>query len=264
MGWFAITEPGAGSDAAAITTHAESQPDGSYRLTGRKTYITNADYGDFGIVLATVDPALGARGVTAFVVERSAGYTVTTRAQLPVRAVSSCDIELAAVPVPAENVLGEVGRGLALALQAVNGGRLNVAAGCTGLAQAALEASIAHTTTRTQFGKSLASFQLVQQLVVGIASRTHASRAVYQTAARALDAGRDGRTESSLAKYFCSEAANTAATDLVQVFGAAGLVEGSVPERLFRDARESTIPEGTTQMQVLSIGRALLGVSALR
>ena len=265
MGWFAITEPEAGSDAASLTTRAERLPTGSYRLTGRKAYITNASYADFGIVLATVDPGLGARGITAFLVEQEAGgYRVMARPQLPVRAASCCDVVLDGVVVPAGNMLGDVGRGLSLAMSAVNSGRLNVSAGCTGIAQAALEAASAHAVSRTQFGKPLAAFQLVQQLIADIAVQANAARQVYQSAARLLDSGADGRLECSMAKYFCSEAANQVATKAVQVFGAAGLMEGNVAERLFRDAREATIPEGTSQMQILQIGRALLGVSAVR
>jgi acyl-CoA dehydrogenase len=265
MGWFAITEPEAGSDAASLTTRAERLPAGSYRLTGRKAYITNASYADFGIVLATVDPGLGARGITAFLVEREAGgYRVMARPQLPVRAASCCDVVLDGVVVPAGNVLGAVGRGLSLAMRAVNSGRLNVSAGCTGIAQAALEAASARAVSRTQFGKPLAGFQLVQQLIADIAVQTNAARQVYQSAARLLDSGADARVECSMSKYFCSEAANQVATKAVQVFGAAGLMEGNVAERLFRDAREATIPEGTSQMQVLQIGKALLGVSAVR
>jgi alkylation response protein AidB-like acyl-CoA dehydrogenase len=265
MGWFAITEPGAGSDAAALTTRAERLPGGSYRLTGRKSYITNASYGDFGVVLATVDPGLGAKGITAFLVERAAGgYRTEARPQLPVRAVSCCDVVLDGAVVPAANVLGEVGRGLSLAMGAVNSGRLNVSAGCTGIAQAALEAASGHAVARTQFGKPLAGFQLVQQLIADMAVQANAARQVYQSAARLLDAGADARLECSMSKYFCSEAANQVATKAVQVFGAAGLMEGNVAERLFRDAREATIPEGTSQMQVLQIGKALLGVSAVR
>jgi acyl-CoA dehydrogenase len=265
MGWFAITEPEAGSDAASLTTRAELLPDGSYRLTGRKSYITNATYGDFGVVLATVDPGLGPKGVTAFLVEREAGgYRTEARPQMPVRAVSCCDVVLEGTVVPAANLLGEVGRGLSLAMRAVNSGRLNVSAGCTGIAQAALEAASRHAVTRIQFGRPLAGFQLVQQLIVDIAVQTNAARQVYQSTARLLDAGTDARVECSMSKYFCSEAANQAATKVVQVFGAAGLMEGNVAERLFRDARESTIPEGTSQMQVLQIGKALLGVSAVR
>jgi alkylation response protein AidB-like acyl-CoA dehydrogenase len=264
LGWFAVTEPEAGSDAAALTTRAELLGGGAYRLTGCKSYITNATHGDFGVVLATVDPDAGARGVTAFLVERSDGYRARDRPHLPVRGVSCCDVELDGVVVGPDRVLGEVGRGLSLAMHAVNGGRLNVSAGCTGLAQAALEAVTDHATQRQQFGRVLAAFQLVQELVVDIATQTHAARQVYQAAARVLDAGGNGRVECSMAKYFCADVANAAATKAVQVFGAAGLMEGSVPERLFRDAREATIPEGTSQMQVLQIGRALLGVSALR
>jgi acyl-CoA dehydrogenase len=265
MGWFAVTEPAAGSDAASLTTRAERLPGGSYRLTGRKSYITNASYGDFGIVLATVDPALGARGITAFLVEREAGgYRTQTLPQAPVRAVSCCDVLLDGVVVPAGNVLGEAGRGLSLAMRAVNSGRLHVSAGCTGIAQAALEAASAHAVSRTQFGRPLAGFQLVQQLVADIAVQANAARQVYQSAAHLLDAGADARVECSMSKYFCSEAANQAATKAVQVFGAAGLMEGNIAERLFRDAREATIPEGTSQMQVLQIGKALLGVSAVR
>jgi acyl-CoA dehydrogenase len=265
MGWFAITEPEAGSDAASLVTRAERLPGGSYRLTGRKSYITNASYGDFGIVLATVDPGLGAKGITAFLVEQGVGgYRVETRPQLPVRAVSCCDVVLEGVVVPAANLLGEAGRGLALAMRAVNSGRLNVSAGCTGIAQAALEAASGHAVARRQFGRPLAGFQLVQQLIADIAVQTHAARQVYQSAARLLDAGADARVECSMSKYFCSEAANQVATKAVQVFGAAGLMEGNIAERLFRDAREATIPEGTSQMQVLQIGKALLGVSAVR
>jgi len=265
LGWFAVTEPEAGSDAASLATLAERLPTGSYRLTGRKAYITNASYADFGIVLATVDPGLGARGITAFLVEHGAGgYRVMARPQLPVRAASCCDVLFDGVVVPAGNVLGDVGRGLSLAMRAINSGRLNVSAGCTGIAQAALEAASAHAVSRTQFGKPLAGFQLVQQLIANIAVQANAARQVYQAAARLLDSGADARVECSMSKYFCSEAANQVATRAVQVFGAAGLMEGNVAERLFRDAREATIPEGTSQMQVLQIGKALLGVSAVR
>jgi acyl-CoA dehydrogenase len=265
FGWFAITEPEAGSDAAALSTRAVRRADGSYRLTGRKSWITNASYGDFGIVLATMDQELGARGITMFLVERDgSAYRVTERPHMPVRAVSCCDVELDGVVVPAGNVLGEIGRGLSQAMRAVNGGRLNVSAGCVGLAQAALEAATAHAQQRVQFGRSLAGFQLIQQLVVDMATRTHAARQVYQAAARRLDAGLDARVECSMSKYHCAEAVSAVATSAVQVFGASGLIEGNVAERIFRDAREATIPEGTTQMQILQIGKALLGVSALR
>ncbi|GAF47588.1 acyl-CoA dehydrogenase family protein [Rhodococcus wratislaviensis] len=264
LGWFAITEREAGSDASALATRAERLPSGGYRLTGRKSYITNASHSDFGIVLATVDPTLGPRGITAFLVERSDGYRTVEHPHMPVRAVSSCDVEFDSVEVGPERVLGEVGRGLSLAMRGVNAGRLNVSAGCVGIAQACLDASREHVTTRQQFGKKLAEFQLVQKMVVDIATRTAAARELYRSSARLLDAGVDARAECSMAKYFCSESAVEVATQAVQVHGAIGLTEGHQVERLFRDAREATIPEGTSQMQILQIGKALLGVSAVR
>ncbi|MFE5699596.1 acyl-CoA dehydrogenase family protein [Rhodococcus koreensis] len=264
VGWFAITEREAGSDAGALATRAEPLPGGGYRLSGVKSYITNASHGDFGIVLATIDPNLGARGITAFLVERSDGYRTIEHPHMPVRAVSSCDVELDGVVVGPDRVLGEVGRGLSLAMHGVNGGRLNVSAGCVGIAQACLDASRTHVTTRKQFGKPLAEFQLVQKMVVDIATRTAAARELYRSSARLLDSGVDARVACSMAKYFCAETAVAVATEAVQVHGALGLTEGHPVERFFRDAREATIPEGTSQMQILQIGKALLGVSALR
>jgi alkylation response protein AidB-like acyl-CoA dehydrogenase len=262
-GFFAISEPEAGSDAGALSTRAEPLPSGAYRLTGRKAHITNAGISDFGIVLATVDPALGLRGITAFLVEAEQ-CRVTEHAQLPVRAVSTCDVELDAVVVERQQVLGEVGRGLSLAMAGVNTGRLNVSAGCVGIAQACLEASASHAMSRVQFGRPLAGFQLVQKLVVDIATRTEAGRALYRSAARLLDSGDDARAACSMAKYFCSEMVVGVASDAMQAHGAAAMLEGHPVERLYRDAREATIPEGTSQMQILQIGKALLGVSALR
>jgi alkylation response protein AidB-like acyl-CoA dehydrogenase len=139
-----------------------------------------------------------------------------------------------------------------------------VSAGCTGIAQAALEAASATRCRGASSGSRSQASSLVQQLIADIAVQTNAARQVYQSAARLLDNGADARVECSMSKYFCSEAANQVATRAVQVFGAAGLMEGNVAERLFRDAREATIGEGTSQMQVLQIGKALLGVSAVR
>jgi len=264
LGWFAITEPEAGSDASSLTTFAERLPSGDYRLSGRKAHITNASYGDFGIVLATVDPALGPRGITAFLVEHADGCRIVPHEHMPVRAVSSCDVVIDRVLVPASRVLGEVGRGLSLAMHGVNAGRLRVSAGCVGIAQACLESSVRHATSREQFGRPIAAFQLVQQLVVDIATSTSAARQLYRAAARLLDDGVDGRVACSMAKYFASESVVRVASAAVQVHGAAAFAEGHPVERMFRDAREATIPEGTSQMQVLQIGKALLGVSALR
>ncbi|WP_216870665.1 acyl-CoA dehydrogenase family protein [Modestobacter excelsi] len=264
-GWFALTEPESGSDAGALRTRATEREDGSWVLNGQKVWITNASYGDFGVVLATVDRSLGHKGIGAFLVETSTpGLEINEIPHMPVRASSSCEVVLTEVVVPAQNLLGQVGRGLSVAMSAVNGGRLNIAAGAVGLMQAALEAAQGHVLAREQFGRPLAGFQLVQELIVKMAVQTQAGRLLYQNAASTLDAGQPGRLECSIAKYFCSEAAVVATSQAIQLFGGSGLMEEFPVERLFRDARESTIPEGTSEIQVLQIGDALLGVSALR
>lgn len=263
-GWFAMTEPEAGSDAAALRTTAERDGD-HYILNGLKLYITNASYGDLGIVLATTDRSLGPKGITAFVVDaRESEFEVNEIAHMPVRSASSCEVVFHDTRVPAANVLGEPGRGLAAAMAAINVGRLSMAMGAVGLAQAALELSTDFATTREQFGRPIGGFQLVQQMVVEIATLTQTSRLLGLHAARTLDAGAPGRLECSMAKLYCGESANRAASLALQVHGGAGLMEESPVERLFRDAREATIPEGTSQIQILEMGRQLLGVSALR
>lgn len=262
--WFAMTEPDAGSDAGALRTRARKDGD-SWVLQGRKIYITNALHADVGIVMATVDPDAGPQGITAFLVDGTqADYAVHDIAHMPVRATSSCELVFDDTRVGQHDVLGEVGRGLSAAMKAINVGRLNMAMGAVGLSQAALEESIKFTTTRQQFGRALGGFQLVQEMVVEIATLTQTSRLLGMHAARTLDAGDSARQECSMAKYYCGESANKAASLALQAHGGAGLMEESPVERIFRDAREATIPEGTSQIQILQMGRALLGQSALR
>ena len=262
--WFAMTEPDAGSDAGSLRTRASKEGD-SWVLQGRKIYITNALHADVGIVMATVDPEAGPKGITAFLVDGTeSDYAVHDIPHMPVRGTSSCELVFDGTRIPEHNVLGEVGRGLSTAMKAINVGRLNMAMGAVGLSQAALEESIKFATTRQQFGRPLGGFQLVQEMVVEIATLTQTSRLLGMHAARALDAGDSGRQECSMAKYYCGESANKAASLALQVHGGAGLMEESPVERIFRDAREATIPEGTSQIQILQMGRALLGQSALR
>jgi acyl-CoA dehydrogenase len=259
-GWFALTEPDAGSDAGSLRTTAKADGDG-YRISGNKLYITNAMGGDFGIVMANVPGA----GVTAFLVDKEESpYVCADIPHMPVRSTTSCELAFDDVYVPASNVVGELGGGFAIAMNIVNGGRLNMSMGAVGIMQACLEAAVSYTKERHQFGKPIASFQLVQQMVVEIATLTETSRLLGYKAARALDAGESGRFECSMAKAYCGESASKAATLALQVFGGAGLMEESPVERYFRDAREATIPEGTTQIQILQMGKQLLGVSAMR
>ncbi|GGM45529.1 acyl-CoA dehydrogenase family protein [Dactylosporangium sucinum] len=261
FGWFALTEPDAGSDAGALRTTARRDGD-DYVINGRKLYITNALAGDFGVVLARV-PDTGE--VSAFLVDRTESqYQAYDIPHMPLRATTSCELVFDQTRVPAANLLGELGRGLALAMAGVNLGRLNMAMGAVGLAQACLESCVSFARTREQFGRPIAGFQLVQEMVVQVATLTETARLLGYQAARTLDAGLPGRYECSMAKYYCGEAAGQAATLALQVHGGAGLMEESPVERYFRDAREATIPEGTSQIQILHLGKHLLGVSALR
>jgi len=260
FGWVGITEPDAGSDAGAMRTTAKPDGDG-YRISGNKLYITNALGCDFGILLAVVPDG----GVTAFLVDKDESpYGCHDIPHMPVRSTTSCELAFDEVYVPAANVIGEIGGGFGLAMAAVNIGRLCMSMGAVGIMQACLEASITYTTGRKQFGKPIAGFQLVQEMVVEIATLTETSRLVGYKAAKALDAGLPGRFECSMAKYHCGESVGRAATLALQVHGGAGLMEESPVERYFRDAREATIPEGTTQIQILQMGKHLLGISAMR
>jgi acyl-CoA dehydrogenase len=264
FGWFGMTEPDAGSDAGAMRTTARR--DGrSWVITGRKLYITNALACDFGVLLARVaGPEPG--GVTAFLVEKGqSDFGVTDIPHMPVRATSSCELTFDQTVVPDSNRLGDVGAGLRLAMSVVNLGRLNVSAGAVGLSQACLELAVSFARQREQFGRPIAGFQLVQDMIVEIATLTQTARLLAFDAAAQLDHDSPGaRTACSMAKLYCGESVNRAATLALQVHGGAGLMEESPVERYFRDAREATIPEGTSQIQILQIGKALLGISALR
>ena len=265
FGWFGLTEPDAGSDAGALRTTARAKGDG-YVVNGSKIYITNALGCDFGILFARVVDAAGTdHGVTALLIEKAESeYGVHDIPHMPLRSTTSCELSFEDTYIPAQNVLGPLGGGLGLGMKAVNAGRLNMAMGAVGLSQACLEASISFCRQREQFGKAIAGFQLVQQMVVEIATLTETSRLLGYNAARAIDAGEPGRYECSMAKLYCGESAGRASTLALQLHGGAGLMEESPVERYFRDAREATIPEGTSQIQILHLGKALLGHSALR
>jgi alkylation response protein AidB-like acyl-CoA dehydrogenase len=265
FGWFGLTEPDAGSDAGALRTTARRVGDGVL-VHGSKLYITNALGCDFGILFARVVDEDGTdHGVTGLLVDAAESeFGVHDIPHMPLRSTTSCELTFQDTLVPAGNVLGRLGGGLSLGMAAVNAGRLNMAMGAVGLAQACLEESVRFCRQREQFGKPIAGFQLVQQMVVEIATLTETSRLLGYHAARTIDAGAPGRYECSMAKYYCGESAGRAATLALQLHGGAGLMEESPVERYFRDAREATIPEGTSQIQILHLGKALLGHSALR
>jgi acyl-CoA dehydrogenase len=262
--WIGITESEAGSDAAAMRTVARRTDDG-YVIDGHKLYITNGATNDVGLLLAATDRSAGARGISAFLIDRAVSpYEARPMEHMSVRSTNNCELVFDGVRVPAENRIGEEGRGLGVAMRAINVGRLNMAMGAVGIAQAALDLAVTHVRERRQFGRPLAGFQLVQKLIVDAATDIEAARLLGMRAATVLDAGGPGRMECSMAKYFCSEAAMRAVSNAMQALGGAGLMEEMQVERMFRDVREAAIPEGTSEMQILTIGKALLGVSALR
>jgi acyl-CoA dehydrogenase len=262
--WIAITESEAGSDAAGMRTTARRDGD-RYIVSGRKLYITNGASNDLGILLASTDLSQGAKGISAFLVDRAQSpYTAHPMEHMSVRSTNNCELVFEDVEIPTENLLGEEGQGLGVAMRAINVGRLNMAMGAIGIAEAALEIATEHVKQRRQFGRPLASFQLVQKLIVDAATEVQAGKVLGMHAAAALDAGLPARKECSMAKYYCSEVANRAVTNAMQACGGAGLMDEMGIERLFRDAREASIPEGTSELQILTIGKALLGVSAIR
>ena len=258
LGCFALTEPGAGSDPGSLATRAE-RDGGDWILTGSKIFITLGTWAGLALVFART----GDR-VTCFLVRTdSPGFTARPlKGKLGLRAQDTAELFLDGVRVPAEAVLGGEGDGLKLALSALDNGRISLAAGCVGIAQACLDACLAYAAERRQFGRPIASFQLVQELVADMAVETEAARLLTWRAALAADAGARHTLESSIAKYYASEAAVRAANAAVQLHGGYGYVDDYPVGKYLRDARVTTLYEGTSQIQKLIIGRALTGESA--
>ena len=258
LGCYALTEPGAGSDPGSLSTRAERDADG-WRISGSKIFITLGTWAALALVFAKT----GDR-VTCFLVPTDAsGFSShPIKGKLGLRAQDTGELTLDGVRVPAENVLGEEGGGLKVALSALDNGRISLAAGCVGIAQGCLEASLAYTKERQQFGRPIASFQLVQELLAEIAVETDAARLLTWRAALAADAGVRHTLESSIAKYYASEASVRAANAAVQIHGGYGYVDEYPVGKYLRDARVTTLYEGTSQIQKLIIGRQLTGESA--
>ncbi len=260
VGAYALSEAGSGSDAFALTTRA--RPDGDdFVLTGRKLWITNANEADIFIVFATVDPAAGYRGITAFVVERAfPGFTVGKKEdKLGIRASSTCELVLDDCRVSRGNVLGDVGKGYKTAIETLNEGRIGIGAQMIGLARGALDATISYTKERKQFGKSIAEFQAVQHQIARAAVELEAARLTVYNAARLRDAGRPFLTEAAICKIFSSEAAERIASLAVNLFGGNGFVKEYPVEKFYRDAKIGQIYEGTSNLQLQTIAKQLLG-----
>ena len=262
VGAYALSEPGSGSDAFALTTRAEDHGD-HFQVTGQKLWITNAQEAGLFVLFANANPAAGYRGITAFLIEREfPGFRVGKKEdKLGIRASSTCELILDACRVPRENVLGEVGKGYKVAIETLNEGRIAIGAQMLGLAQGAFEHALAYARERKQFGKAIAEFQAVQFQLAKMATDIEAARLLVYNAARLKDAGVPFVTEAAMAKYFASVMAERVASRAVEIHGGVGFTKDYPVEKLYRDAKIGTIYEGTSNMQLATIAKQLLGGS---
>jgi alkylation response protein AidB-like acyl-CoA dehydrogenase len=260
IGAYALSEAGSGSDAFAMATRASESGD-EWTLTGRKLWITNGNEADLFIVFANVNPDAGYRGITAFLVERGfPGFTVGKKEdKLGIRASSTCELLFDECRVPRANVLGEVGKGYKVAIETLNEGRIGIGAQMIGLAHGAIEHTIAYTKQRKQFGKAVVEFQAVKHQIARAATELEAARLLVYNAARLRDGGHPFLTEAAMCKIFSSEVAERAASLAVNLFGGNGFVKEYPVEKLFRDAKIGQIYEGTSNLQLETIAKQLLG-----
>jgi alkylation response protein AidB-like acyl-CoA dehydrogenase len=264
LGCFALTEPEAGSDAASQRTRAR-RVDGGWLLQGAKMWISLGNHAKVALVFAQTDPELRHRGLACFLVdcEQPGFQAQEIHHKMGLHASDTASIALEDVFVADDGLLGEVGDGFRIAMSALDGGRYSVAAGCVGICQGCVEASVSYAKQREQFGRPIASFQLVQAMLAEMRVRTDAARLLVWRAGFLRDQGRPCTTETSIAKLYASEAAVWCANEAIQVHGGAGYVDDHPVERWFRDARVTTLYEGTSQIQQLIIGRALTGINAM-
>jgi len=260
IGAYALSEAVSGSDAFALQTRAAAQPDGSFVLNGRKLWITNGAEADFFIIFATVDPSKGYKGITAFIVEKGfAGFSVGKKEdKLGIRASSTCELILDDVPVPAANVLGPVGQGYKIAIETLNEGRIGIGAQMIGNAQGALDAAVAYLKERRQFGKALAEFQGVQFQVAQAATELEAARLMVYNATRQKEAGMDIAVTGAMAKLYASQVCQHVTSLAVELLGGAGYTKDYPVEKFYRDAKIGAIYEGTSNMQLQTIAKAIL------
>jgi len=264
LGCFGLTEPDTGSDAANLKTRAT--PDGEgWRISGQKQWISLGNYAEVALIFAQTDPEQGHRGLAAFLVPTASdGFSSTeVHGKLGLRASDTAELALDDIAVGADALMGEVGDGFKVAMSALDSGRYSVAAGCVGICQGCVDASVAYSKEREQFGRPLAAFQLVQEMIADMVVDTEASRALVWRAGFLKDTGQPNTMETSVAKLYSTEAAVRSANNAIQVHGGSGYVDDYPVERYLRDARVTTLYEGTSQIQKLIIGRAVTGVNAM-
>lgn len=264
LGCFGLTEPDTGSDAANQRTRAR-KTDSGWVINGAKMFISMGNYARLALVFAQTDPDLAHRGLACFLVDTDQpGYQPSpVHHKLGLRGSDTAEISLSDVEVPDDAILGEVGDGFKVAMSSLDSGRYSVAAGCVGICQGCLDASIRYSKERQQFGRPIASFQLVQEMLADMALETDAARMLVWRAGFLKDTGQPNTTETSVAKLYATEAAVKCANAAIQVHGGSGYVDDYPVERYLRDARVTTLYEGTSQIQKLIIGRALTGINAL-
>jgi butyryl-CoA dehydrogenase len=259
LGAFALTEPAAGTDAGAGTATAVLSGD-EYVLNGTKMFITNAPFAEVYVVFAKTDPTQGTRGMSAFIVEKDTpGFSVgEAEHKLGIRGSSTPPIYLADCRIPRDALLGGEGNGFKVAMQTLDGGRIGVSAQALGIAQAALDASVAYAKERVQFGKPIAALQAIQWMIADMATQVDAARLLVYRAASCVDNGRPYSTEGAMAKLFASEAATRVADRAIQIHGGYGYTESYPVERNYRDAKITELYEGTSEAQRMVISRSYL------
>jgi butyryl-CoA dehydrogenase len=263
FGCFGLTEPDTGSDAASLRTRAE-KIDGGWRLSGQKMWISLGNVAEVALIFAQTDPARKHKGLACFLVPTANdGFaTQEIHGKLGLRASDTAAISLDGVEVGDDALLGEVGEGFKVAMSALDSGRYSVAAGCVGICEGCVRASVEYSKERQQFGKPLASFQLVQEMIADMIVRRDAARMLVRRAGLLKDAGRPSTVETSVAKLYATESAIECANLAIQVHGGSGYVDDYPVERYLRDARVTTLYEGTSQIQKLIIGKDATGIDA--
>ena len=261
VGAYALSESGSGSDAFSLKCRAEEK-EGGFVLNGQKLWITNGGEANLFIIFANIKPDLGYKGITAFLVEKNfEGFKVGKKEnKLGIRASSTCELILENCFVPSENVLGEVGKGYKVAIETLNEGRIGIGAQMIGLSEAALEYALKYTSERKQFGQRINSFQGVQFSLAKMAIEIEAAKLLVYNAARLKEAGKNFVKEAAMAKLFSSEVAERVTSEVINLYGGYGFTKEYPVEKLYRDAKIGQIYEGTSNMQLLTIAKLIIGV----
>jgi butyryl-CoA dehydrogenase len=264
LGCFGLTEPSSGSDAASLKTRA-TKIDGGWKLNGQKQWISMGNYAGLALIFAQTDPEQAHRGLACFLVPTdSDGFSSgEIHGKLGLKSSDTAELSLSDVEVPEEAMLGQIGDGFKVAMSALDSGRFSVASGCVGISQGCVNASVQYAKEREQFGRPIGAFQLVQAMIADMVVDTEAARGLVWRAGWLKDTGKPSTTETSIAKLFATEAAVRNANLAIQVHGGAGYVDDHPVERYLRDARVTTLYEGTSQIQKLIIGRAATGLNAM-